>query len=126
MREDRSPVVLQPRPSPDFLAKLPTAFRDTLPEKAEASLPRPREPKPVHKVTYSDIQSWLTMPRDWRSGFITRFRGRLKDPAFFSAMDAHLAQHPEWVPILHPKPPDEARSASDSRQDPIEQGSEPR
>jgi hypothetical protein len=46
----------------------------------------------------------LTMPGDWRAGFIARFRGRLKDPAFFAAMDAHLALHPEWVRILHPPP----------------------
>ncbi len=107
MREGRSDVVLQPHPSADFLAKMPIAFRDTLPEKASARLKSPLEPKRVRKVTYLDIQPWLTLPRDWRADFITRFRGRLKDPAFFSAMDAHQALYPEWVPILHPKPPDQ-------------------
>ena len=105
IRENRAAVVLQPRPSADFVAKMPIAFRDPLPEKASAGLEKPAEPKLVRNVTYSDIQSWLMMPRDWRAGFVGRFRGRLKDPAFFAAMDAHLTQLPEWVPILHPPPP---------------------
>ena len=109
VREQRSDVVLLPHPSPDFLASMPIAFRDSLPERPAALLPKPIEPKPVRKVTYLDIQSWLSLAPDWRAGFITRFRGRLKDPAFFAAMDAHLSLHPEWVPILHPpKPPDGA------------------
>jgi hypothetical protein len=111
VREQRSAPVLLPHPSPDFLAALPIAFRDSLPRKTPAQLPKPIEPKPVRKVTYLDIQSWLTLPQEWRAGFITRFRSRLKDPAFFAALDAHLSEHPEWGPILHPpKPPDGARS----------------
>ena len=47
--------------------------------------------------------------RHWRAGFTTRLRGRLKDPAFFAAMEAHLASYPEWIPILHPKQTSEAR-----------------
>jgi len=109
VREQRSDAVLLAHPSPDFLATMPVAFRDNLPQKTAAQWPKPIEPKPVRKVTYLDIQSWLTLPPDWRSGFITRFRSRLKDPAFFAAMDAHLSLHPEWGPILHPpKPPDGA------------------
>lgn len=107
MRESRSDAILLPHPSPEFLAKMPVAFRDSLPEKLAAQLPSPVEPKLVRKVSYLDIQSWLTLPPDWRAGFIRRFRSRLKDPTFFAAMDAHLALHPEWGPILHPpKPPD--------------------
>jgi hypothetical protein len=109
VREDRSDVVLQPHPSADFLAKMPIAFRDTLPRQAAARSKSPLEPNRVRKVTYLDIQPWLTLPRDWRAGFITRFRGRLKDPAFFAALDAHLALYPEWVPILHPKQSSEPR-----------------
>jgi len=110
VREQRSDAVLLPHPSPDFLATLPTAFRDNLPQRSAAQLPRPIEPKPVRKVTYFDIQSWLTLPPDWRAGFISRFRSRLKDPAFFAAMDAHLSLHPEWGPILHPPKPADGAS----------------
>lgn len=109
VREQHADAVLLPHPTPAFLATLPIAFRDNLPARDAAQLPKPIEPKPVRKVTYLDIQSWLALPPDWRTGFITRFRGRLRDPAFFAAMDAHLSLYPEWGPILHPpKPPDGA------------------
>lgn len=111
VREQRSDVVLMPHPSADFLASMPVAFRDNLPQMAAAQPQKPIEPKLVRKVTYLDIQSWLALPPEWRIGFITRFRNRLKDPAFFAAMDVHLPMHPEWRPILHPpKPPDGASS----------------
>jgi hypothetical protein len=110
VREQRSDAVLLPHPSPDFLATLPVAFRDSLPERTAGQLPKPLESKPLRKVTYLDIQPWLTLPPDWRTGFITRFRNRLKDPAFFAAMDAHLSLHPEWRPILHPPKPSDGVS----------------
>ena len=109
VRQERSDVLLQPRPSADFLAKMPVAFRDTLPQETSTRPGSPLEPKQVRKVTYSDVQTWLALPRDWRAGFITRFRRRLEDPAFFAAMDAHRASYPEWIPILLPKQNSEAR-----------------
>ena len=105
VRNEHEAVVLQQRPSADFVAAMPIAFRDSLPEQPAAKLQIPAEAQRVRDVTYADVQSWLSMPRDWRSGFIARFRGRLKDPTFFAAMDPHLNQFPEWVPILHPPPP---------------------
>jgi hypothetical protein len=107
VREDGTDVVSQPRPSPEFVAKMPIPFQDPLPELPPAKLPKAAAPQLVRAVTYSDVQLLLTMPRDWRAGFIGRFRGRLRDPAFFAAMDAHMAQHPEWQVILHPPPPPE-------------------
>jgi hypothetical protein len=115
IREDKQTVISQPRPSGDFLARLPIPFRDTLPENASAKMKKATEPKPVRDVSYADVQTWLTMPRDWRVGFIPRFRGRLKDQAFFTAMDAHLAQHPEWTVILHPPPPPDEEEAANLR-----------
>lgn len=112
VREDKQAVVLQPRPAPDFVANMPIPFRDPLPEHASAKLKKAAEPKAVREVSYADVQQWLTMPRDWRAGFIPRFRGRLKDQAFFAAMDAHLSQYPEWTLILHPPPPPDADDGS--------------
>jgi len=81
---------------------MPAAFRDPLP--VYAKLPEPVPARVVRAVSYSDIESWLTIPREWRGSFVGRFRSRLKDPAFFAAMDAHLALLPEWKRILHPPP----------------------
>ena len=107
VREERADVVSQPRPSSEFVAKMPVPFHDPLPENASAKLKKATTPQFVREVSYADVQQWLNMPRDWRAGFIGRFRGRLKDPAFFAAMDASMGQHPEWQPILHPPPPPE-------------------
>jgi hypothetical protein len=108
VREGRAAVAIQPRPASQFVDGMPAAFRDPLPTNLSARLNgKTAEPKPVRDVSYEDVQLWLAMPRDWRGGFVTRFRPRLKDTAFFSAMDAHMGSHPEWYLILHPPPPEE-------------------
>jgi hypothetical protein len=107
VREERTDVLSQPRPSEDFVAAMPIPFRDPLPDKASSRLKKPAFPVLVREVSYGDVQEWLTMPRDWRAGFIPRFRMRINDPIFFAAMDVHMADHPEWQPILHPPPPPE-------------------
>ena len=127
-REDWLDVVPQLSPPVEFLDKMPAAFRDPLPRFIE--LPETVPPRVVRSVSYSDIRTWLTIPREWRGGFIERFRGRLKDPAFFAAMDAHQALFPEWKPILHPPAAstDESRSEGKSAADKSEpqQRDEPR
>jgi len=107
VREERADVISQPRPSHQFVENMPIAFRDPLPANAAAKLKKTTGLEFVRAVNYADVQQWLNMPRDWRAGFIGRFRRRLRDPAFFAAMDASMAQHPEWQPILHPPPPPE-------------------
>jgi hypothetical protein len=106
-KDDGTDVLVQSHVSLDFLAQMPAAFRDSLPENLTAPSVTALEPKWARKVTYPDIEPWLTARRDWRVGFVARFRGRLKDRSFFSAMDAHLSLHPEWAPILHPAPLEE-------------------
>jgi hypothetical protein len=106
LRGEHFDALSQPSPSDEFLAKMPTSFRDPLP--VYANLPEPVPLRMVRAVSYSDIESWLTIPREWRGSFVGRFRGRLKDPAFFAAMDAHQASLPEWKRILHPPPESES------------------
>jgi hypothetical protein len=126
MREDRYGILSQPSPSAEFVRNMPVAFRDPLP--VFPPLPEPVPPQRLRAVAYADIQDWLTMPRLWRTGFVDRFRGRLRDPAFFAAMDAHLALFPEWTPILHPPPApdsDRARDEPRNRTEAVPQKSEP-
>ena len=115
-REDRN-LSVAPRPTAPFVAEMPVQFRDPLPEgPVGGAVVKVTEPKLIRDVSYADVADWLTIPREWRTGFIRRFRGRLKDRAFFSAMDAHLSSHPEWTLILHPPPPpDETDAGPDAR-----------
>jgi hypothetical protein len=100
LRGEQLEEVSQASPSGEFVANMPAPFRDPLP--AYAKLPDPVPPRVVRAVNYSDIKDWLTIPRQWRGSFVGRFRGRLKDPAFFAAMNAQQALLPEWQRILHP------------------------
>jgi hypothetical protein len=97
---------------------MPIPFRDPLPERASSRLKNRVDPVLVRVVSYGDVQQWLAIPRDWRAGFIPRFRSRIKDPIFFAAMDAHMAQHPEWQEVLHPPPPQEPPPPAAARASP--------
>jgi hypothetical protein len=114
LRGEQLDVLSQASPSAEFVTKMPAPFRDPLP--VYAKLPEPVSPRLVRAVSYSDIESWLTIPREWRGSFVGRFRARLKDPAFFAAMDAHQAVLPEWKHVLHPPlEPDSNRLPEQSR-----------
>jgi hypothetical protein len=98
------------RPNAAFRDAMPAAFRDTLPSRLVHFADKAVEPKTDHQVSYAEIQAWLTMPVSWRRGFVDRFAPRLKDSEFRKQLEAHLAQYPEWDPILHPEkhPPENA------------------
>lgn len=96
-------VATQLRPTSAFVDAMPRPFQDTLPHRASRFAGKPVEPKRDHEVSYGEIQAWLTMPRAWRRGMVRRFEPRLNDPAFRKAVDAHMQEHPEWDPILHPE-----------------------
>jgi hypothetical protein len=102
LRGEQFEVVSRASPSAEFVASMPASFRDPLP--AYAKLPEPVPPRELRAVNYVDIQDWLAIPRQWRSSFVERFQGRLKDPAFFAAMKAQQGLLPEWKRILHPPP----------------------
>jgi hypothetical protein len=90
-------------PSAAFVEAMPRSFRDALPSRVAHFSGKPVEPKAQHQVSYIEIQPWLTMPSAWRKGFVDRFKARLKDPEFRKQLEIHTAEHPEWVPILHPE-----------------------
>ena len=98
-------VAVNPRPDSAFVEAMPRPFRDTLPPRL-ARFPKAVEPKRDHEVIYSEIQPWLTMGRAWRRGFVGRFQPRLKDAEFRKELEAHLNDHPEWRPVLHPEDED--------------------
>jgi hypothetical protein len=92
-----------PRPNPAFVAAMPVPFRDTLPSRLAHFTGKPAEPKAEHLVSYAEIQPWLTMPPAWRRGLVDRFEPRLSDPEFRKQLEMHVAEYPEWDPILHPE-----------------------
>jgi hypothetical protein len=102
-RRAGKPATSTSRPDSSFLEAMPPPFRDTLPSRLSRFAGKGIEPRRDHEVSYQEAEPWLNMPRTWRRGFVERFRPRIKDPAFRRALDAHLGEHPEWDPVLHPE-----------------------
>jgi hypothetical protein len=94
-----------PRPTPEWLAGVPIAFKDRLPSQrmrnnaAEAGgVLRSAEP-----VTYPDVQAWLRAEPAVRSALMDRWRIRAGDPAFRAALIQNMRSHPEWDRVLFPE-----------------------
>jgi hypothetical protein len=94
-----------PRPSADFIAALPRMFRDRIPSQAarfkDAAVDAPALPAP----TYAGLRDWLVAEPLIRRDFPRRFAVLSRQGAFRSGLEAGLAQHPEWTPVLYPPPP---------------------
>jgi hypothetical protein len=100
-----SEVTHQPRPTPEWLAGVPMAFKDRLPSQrmrnnaADAGgVLRSAEP-----VTYPDVQVWLRAEPAVRNALMDRWRIRASDPAFKAALIQNMRAHPEWDRVLFPE-----------------------
>jgi hypothetical protein len=102
-RETGKVLTVSPAPSSTFVEAMPRPFRDTLSSLMPRYSGKPPQLERDHEVSYSEIQPWLTIGQTWRKDFVKRFQTRLADPAFRKALEAHLKDHPEWDPVLHPE-----------------------
>jgi hypothetical protein len=103
------------RPSPSFVDTMPVPFQDTLPPRSSRfEGKKPPEPKSDHPVTFADLQPWFALSAGWRKSFVERFEPRLTDASFRAQIEAHLAQYPEWDPILHPEKYEQENSVKKS------------
>jgi hypothetical protein len=102
-RRKGNSVAADTRLNSTFLEAMPRAFRDTLPSRLARLAGKSIQPKTDHEVSYAEVQPWLSIGRTWRRGFVERFQPRLEDPAFRKAVEDHIADHPEWDPVLHPE-----------------------
>ena len=102
-RKARERAQVASRPAGSFLGALPRAFRDTLPSRLAQAAARKVQPKSAGEVPYSEARDWLVTDVAVRRHLVQRWRGRLADPAFRSALVANMAAHPEWDPIVFPE-----------------------
>lgn len=96
---------VSPRPVAGFLPAVPRAFRDTIPSRAAALKGQRVEGQPAPLPGYAGLKPWLTAEPVIRREFPRRFVALTKDVAFRDALVKNLSAHPEWEPILFPKPP---------------------
>jgi hypothetical protein len=90
--------------TPEFLAKMPKYFRDTLPSRMDRYRDNDVKPKEAPDFGYADVELWLKAEPSIRRPFVQRWKAKaFKDPAFKSAIAANMNQHPEWDPVLFPE-----------------------
>lgn len=99
------PIEILERPTPEFLASIPSSFHDALVPMADRLRGVTTEAIALHEVSYGDVAPWLKDLPQFRREFVRQFLPRLKDPEFRRQIDAELGKSPEWGPILHPAPP---------------------
>lgn len=90
------------------VARAPKVFVDAMPRHfidpvyvLAAKLKSPPVLAVDHEITYAEAEPWLA-GRD-RAVFERRFTGRLRDPAFRSAVMPNAARYPTWDRILNPQ-----------------------
>jgi hypothetical protein len=96
-------VTVSARPAPGFIQRLPRAFLDTLPSRAELFKTREVEPKPIGAIAYADAQPWIDAEAALRPGFVTRWKAQARNPDFRKGLVAQIAAHPEWDRTLFPE-----------------------
>jgi hypothetical protein len=90
------------RPPAGWLARIPRAFRDTLPPRAAQFKGAAPALRARAALGYPALQHWLEADVALRREFPVRFAELLADRGFREAVAAHLAQHPEWETALRP------------------------
>jgi hypothetical protein len=98
------PPTLAARPDPEFIAALPRPFRDAIPARLAQFRDRAVAPKPAGTFTYADVLAWLRAEPAIRRTLVGAWRTKANDPKFRSELLAHLADYPEWEPVLFPDP----------------------
>lgn len=90
-------------PAQDFVAEMPSFFRDSLPLRLERFRDRPVQPRQASEFGYADVERWLKAEPSVRRPLMQRWRAKAREPAFRTALAANLGAHPEWDPILFPE-----------------------
>lgn len=115
VKANGDPPKLLPRPSADFTAALPTAYRDTLPSGYRKFKEQTVPLKNAAPFAYGDVEAWLNAEPRIRGQFVVRWRSKADNPVFRASLEHDLAKHPEWDRVLHPEkyqpPPSQAPAA---------------
>lgn len=94
--------VARPRPPAEWLAALPAAFRDTLPPLAGRFAGEVPPGAVLGEPDYALLAPWLQGEPLLRRAGVERWRALAARREFRAALRAHLAEHPEWAPVLDP------------------------
>jgi hypothetical protein len=91
------------QPPRDFVAALPRPFEDRLPSRIALFRDREVLVKPSGTFSYAEVEAWVDAEAFIRRRFVQDWVAKADEPAFRDRLEAGLAHHPEWEPILHPE-----------------------
>lgn len=94
---------ITPATPPAFVAEMPRAFRDSLPQRAERFRGREVAARAAPDFSYADVALWLGTESPFRRQFVERWRVRAREAEFRRGLVAGLRSHPEWDPVLFPE-----------------------
>ena len=80
-------------------------FRETIPSQAARFQDAGVEATALPAPEYAALRDWLVAEPLVRRDFPRRFAVLARQKAFRSGLEANLAQHVEWTPVLYPPPP---------------------
>lgn len=92
-----------PRPSADFIQRVPRPFLDTLPSRAAQFDGKDVAPKLLGPMVYADAQPWIDGEASTRPAFLARWKRLAQNPEFRKGLLANERAHPEWDRVLHPE-----------------------
>lgn len=96
--------VVESSPPQSFVAAIPVAFRDALPN----LLPNFRKHivplADPHEFSYKEVEDWLNSAPQVRSSLVVNWKSKARDPNFRKTMILNISTHPEWKELVMPKP----------------------
>ena len=96
-------VVIDARPSSEFVDQMPRAFRDTIPPRLALCREHEVAPKTLGDFSYGEVESWLNAEQSVRRQFVHTWRTKADETAFRTLLTAQIGLHPEWGPVLFPE-----------------------
>ena len=96
-------VVIDTRPSSNFVDQMPRTFRDTIPSRFALCRDHEVAPKAPGDFSYGEVESWLNAEPSVRRQFVHTWRAKADETAFRTLLTAQIGLHPEWGPVLFPE-----------------------
>jgi hypothetical protein len=96
-------VAVDARPATDFVEKMPSQFRDSIPSQMARYRGRQVLARTLESFSYAEVEAWLNGEASIRQQFVNSWRAKADDAEFRLALTAKLNQHPEWGPVLFPE-----------------------
>ncbi|MDE2457099.1 MAG: hypothetical protein KGL43_26200 [Burkholderiales bacterium] len=88
---------VRPRPSAEWLPRVPSPFRDSIPLRGANGVGQGRPARTLPPPAYAELEPWLDAEPLLRQEFPRRFAAFAQDPAFRRALKQNLSAHPEWA-----------------------------